>query len=44
LVPVASEYGEAVSLTLDVPVGAAARVIEELRDRTSGVAQVHEVG
>jgi uncharacterized YigZ family protein len=44
LVPVASDYGEAVSLTLDVPVGAVARVTEELRDRTSGVAQVREIG
>jgi uncharacterized YigZ family protein len=40
LVPVASEYGETVSITLDVPVSAVARVTEELRDRTSGVARV----
>lgn len=44
LVPVASEYGETVTLTLEVPVGAVARAMEELRDRTSGVAQVREVG
>lgn len=43
LVPVASEYGETVSLTLEVPVNAVGRVIEELRDRTAGVARVREI-
>ena len=42
IAPASSDYGAEVALTLDIPVGAVAQVLEELRDRTAGQARVEE--
>ncbi len=42
LVPEASDYGEAVGITVRVPAGRAGAFVREIRDRTAGRAEVRE--